>query len=98
MAVHTHSVALDDEVAARAIAAAEAEGMSLSAWLSRAASRTASLESAERSMYSPLDRYIGDGYPSAGSGSRSRPIPPEVWERAQATLDRLAIDLGTGHP
>lgn len=44
MAVKKLSISLDEEVAAAARAAAEAAGMSLSAWLSRAATEAAGIE------------------------------------------------------
>jgi hypothetical protein len=44
MAVEKLSISLDEDVAAAARAAAEAEGMSLSAWLSRAAVDAAAIE------------------------------------------------------
>jgi len=50
MAVEKLSISLDEDVAAAARAAAEAEGMSLSAWLSRAAVQAAALESGLRGV------------------------------------------------
>lgn len=44
MAVRKLSVSLDDDAVSVATAAAEAAGLSLSAWLSRAAVRTAHIE------------------------------------------------------
>lgn len=50
MAVEKLSISLDTDVAAAARGAAEAEGMSLSAWLSRAAAEAAALESGLRAV------------------------------------------------
>lgn len=44
MAVQKLSISLDEDVANAARAAAEAEGMTLSAWLSRAATEAAAIE------------------------------------------------------
>jgi hypothetical protein len=63
-------VYLDDETAAAARAAADAEGLSLSEWLSRAA-KTATLE----------------------THAVDQPISAEGWERADATLEKLGLDL-----
>ena len=75
-------VYLDDETAAAARAAAEAEGLSLSAWLSQAA-RAATLQPGER--VSP--RLVAE------HAARTRPITPEAWERAHTTLDNLGLDV-----
>jgi hypothetical protein len=61
---------LDDETAAAARAAADAEGLSLSDWLSRAA-KTACLETHQA----------------------EKPISPEGWQRADAALEELGLDL-----
>jgi hypothetical protein len=61
---------LDDETAAAARAAADAEGLSLSEWLSRAA-KTASIDAQH------------------ADASISR----EGWQRADATLEKLGLDL-----
>lgn len=61
---------LDDETAAAARAAADAEGLSLSDWLSRAA-KTATLE----------------------AHHADQPISREGWQRADAALGELGLDL-----
>jgi hypothetical protein len=75
-------VYLDDETAAAARAAAEAEGLSLSAWLSQAA-KTATLEHGEQ-----VDPKL-----IAEAKARTRQLTPEAWQRADATLERLGLDL-----
>lgn len=50
MAVHKLSVSLDEEAVRAARAAAEAAGMSLSAWLSRATKETARVEAGLRAV------------------------------------------------
>jgi hypothetical protein len=86
MSVRKLSVSLDEEAAAAAEAAAKAEGMSLSAWLSRAAQRTASIEDARRAAKELIDEYEAE----------HGPIPPEIWEEADATLDRLGVGVRHG--
>jgi hypothetical protein len=92
MAVRTLSVSLDAETAASALAAAKAEGMTLSAWLSRAARRTATLESAQRAARDPIDDYLISRFEYE---ARHR-LTAEVWETADATLDRLGLGLVSG--
>jgi hypothetical protein len=50
MTVEKLSISLDEEAAAAARAAADAEGLTLSAWLSRAAVRAAALEEGLRGV------------------------------------------------
>lgn len=50
MAVEKISISLDEEVAASARIAAEAAGLSLSAWLSQAAAKAARLEAGLQAM------------------------------------------------
>lgn len=50
MGVRKLSVSLDEEAAAAAREAADAAGMTLSAWLSRAATNAAALEAGRRAM------------------------------------------------
>jgi hypothetical protein len=71
-------VYLDDETAAAARAAADAEGLSLAAWLSQAA-RNATLEPGAR-----MDARL--------VAERSRQLTPETWRRADATAHRLGLD------
>lgn len=77
MAVEKLSISLDEEVAAAARAAAEAEGMSLSAWLSRAATEAAAIEAGLRA--------VREWEAEAG------PISSEALADADAVLDRYGI-------
>lgn len=74
MPVRTLSVALDEDIAARARASARAEGVSLSAWLDRAARRALTIE---RGLAAVRDWEAEHGAFST-----------DELERADAALDR----------
>jgi hypothetical protein len=77
MTVEKISISLDGEVAAAARAAAEAEGLSLSAWLSRAANDAAALEAGRQAMREYEAEY--------------GPIPEDAAAWAAEVLDRHGI-------
>jgi hypothetical protein len=96
VAVEKLSVSLDQEVVARARRAAELEGMSLSAWLSKAAEQAISLAEAKQALdeyvsaYGELDEAaapeINAKLDAAGLG---QPVPTEELEANRAALARL---------
>jgi hypothetical protein len=77
MGVRKVSVSLDEKAAAAAERAAAAEGMSLSAWLSRAALRAAKIEDGLRGV-AEFEAEYG-------------PIPEEELRKADEFLDRYGI-------
>jgi hypothetical protein len=94
MAVKKISISLDSEVFERARRAAEAEGIPLSAWLSRAASEAADLAAAQAA----LAEYIGVyGEPDEEAMAQARAEleaigfwKPETTEERAARLAALA--------
>ncbi|WP_198532849.1 hypothetical protein [Carbonactinospora thermoautotrophica] len=100
MAVQKLSVSLDEKVVARARRAAEREGLSLSAWLSKAAEEAAELAEARAA----LEEYIATyGEPDLETAAAARaeleavgwgkPIPPEDIEANRAALARLRGEI-----
>jgi hypothetical protein len=81
MTVRKISVSLDEEVAAAAEAAAAAEGLSLSAWLTRAARGAADLERGRRAASELIAEYE----------AKHGPIPPSVWAESERKLTRLGV-------
>jgi hypothetical protein len=77
MAVTKVSVSLDDEAIASARAAAEAEGISLSAWLSRAALHAAGVAEGRRAV--------------AEFEAEHGPLPEDARRRARLALDTLGV-------
>ncbi len=96
MAVQKLSVSLDEKVVARARRAAEREGLSLSAWLSRAAEEAAELAEARAAMEEYIQRF---GEPDEAVAAEARaeleaagvgkPVPVEDAEANRAALARL---------
>ena len=78
MSVTKVSVSLDDEAIAAARSAAAAEGISLSAWLSRAAKHAAGVAEGRRAV--------------AEFETEHGPLPADARRRAREALD--ALDVG----
>ncbi|MGH3908509.1 MAG: hypothetical protein ACRDTE_30630 [Pseudonocardiaceae bacterium] len=94
MAVKKISISLDSEVFERAKSAAEAEGMPLSAWLSRAASEAADLAAAQAALAEYIEVY---GEPDEEAMAEARADletigfwKPETAEERDARLAALA--------
>lgn len=77
MAVEKISISLDAEVAAAARDAAEAEGLSLSAWLSRVAAEAAAIKAGLAAM--------------AEWEAEEGPVPEEANAWADEVLDRFGL-------
>jgi hypothetical protein len=77
MAVTKVSVSLDEEAMSAARSAADAEGISLSAWLSRAAIHAAGAAEGRRA--------VGEFEAEHG------PIPADARQRAREALDALGV-------
>lgn len=94
MAVKKISISLDLEVFERAKRAAEAEGIPLSAWLSRAASEAADLAAAQAALAEYIEVY---GEPDSEAMAEARAEleaigfwKPETAEERAARLGALA--------
>jgi hypothetical protein len=77
MGVTKVSVSLDDEAMAAARSAADAEGISLSAWLSRAAKHAAGVAEGRRAV--------------AEFEAEHGPLPADARRRAREALDALGV-------
>ncbi len=77
MGVRKLSISLDEEAATAAREAADAAGMSLSAWLSRAATETAGIEAGLRGV--------------AEFEAENGPIPEEAREWARDVMKRHGV-------
>jgi hypothetical protein len=78
--VHKVSVSLEDDAYEAARAAARAEGMSLSAWLSRAAAHEARIQNGLRAV--------------AEFEAEHGPLSEEELRKADGILDRLGVGRG----
>lgn len=79
MGVHKISVSLDDSAYEAAKRAAAAQGLSLSAWLSRAAAHIARIEDGLRGV--------------AEFEAENGPIPEEARRKAREILDRFGVGV-----
>jgi hypothetical protein len=90
------SISLDQEVAAKARRAAKSEGMSLSAWLSKAAEEAINLAAAKRALDEYISNY-GELDETAALGIETKlaeagfglPVPAEESEANRAALAQL---------